>query len=682
MNNEIKAEYYRYLKSDYSVIPLIGKKPITSDWSKYCLEQSDVEWVESCTGFGICTGPASGIVAVDIDTDNPTVLEKVPDSPVVRRGKKGEVRFFKYANGIESRRYDKIKIEILSIGRQAVLPPSIHPETNLPYQWTKGNLLIEHLELPELDLKFLEQFNLSEAVNYTNGRNNKLVSIASAMFFQGYSPVEVANKLYEYDRINHINRLFLDQNEQFKAKNEDEALQAALKMSANVFKSMASNKKISNDILFINDSKPLDLEGAEIFKPMDWPEPYGILKDIRDYIFSISHFKRPGLALGGTLSIASTIIANYYKCGQTWPNLYCMNIAPSGFGKESANKAAENLLEMFNLIGASGYKSGPAMHIDLDTQRSRLDLIDESASFLKRMVSGASHQDDIIRNLVKLYDNSNGIYRAEKTKAGKIAKEDFVFKNPCISVLFSIQNALFTSSASKVLIDQGLLPRTLLFQDFNNKEPRNFPVENIQLKEKLIAYFTSIRPGGEIFDEIVNKNEQFKQSIAGPAFFANPINIEIDHDAQDLLNQYIKDIDQKMFTENLSDAENSFLARHIQNVYKISLISGAINKQRISLLDAKFAIDLIKSSEHNSKAMVSEINAENKLEQQTNRILNIIKKFGVLSASDLCRKTTFVDRIGRENILINLINSDLVKMYKDSTEKSKKAVCYYKAVKN
>uniref|UniRef100_UPI0035C8663B phage/plasmid primase, P4 family n=1 Tax=Palleronia sp. TaxID=1940284 RepID=UPI0035C8663B len=89
--------------------------------------------------IGMPLGPCSGMVAIDIDTDDPraiAVLDRLlPPSPGERVGKKGMVRMYRY-RGEKTTRFQAgggMLCEILSKGTQVVLPPSIHPETKVPY---------------------------------------------------------------------------------------------------------------------------------------------------------------------------------------------------------------------------------------------------------------------------------------------------------------------------------------------------------------------------------------------------------------------------------------------------------------------------------------------------------------------------------------------------------------------
>lgn len=123
------------------------KAPIINSWSTYSqLMPTEVEQARWLAGYpdgniGLPLGPQSGVVAIDLDSEDPRVAEilerMLPPSPWRRVGKKGYVAAFKY-NGEKSTRIKdssgNMLLEILSINTQIVLPPSIHPDTQLPYQ--------------------------------------------------------------------------------------------------------------------------------------------------------------------------------------------------------------------------------------------------------------------------------------------------------------------------------------------------------------------------------------------------------------------------------------------------------------------------------------------------------------------------------------------------------------------
>ena len=117
-------------------------------------------WAEGDTGVGVITGPAShGVVAIDIDTDDPSIMAAImaslPATSIKKRGAKGETLFY-YGPHIETSISWNVEgcrvVDLIGPGRQTVLPPTIHPDTSKPYVWTGSETLedVEPRELPGL----------------------------------------------------------------------------------------------------------------------------------------------------------------------------------------------------------------------------------------------------------------------------------------------------------------------------------------------------------------------------------------------------------------------------------------------------------------------------------------------------------------------------------------------------
>lgn len=133
---------------------------------------------------GVCIVLDDVVKVVDIDSDDPELIEAVlavlPPCSVRKRGAKGFSVFYQGSAEIVSRPFN-IKpqgsmkpiraVDLLAKGRQTVLPPTIHPETDAPYVWLEGESLadIEPADLPvlpdnveELIAKALEPFGFTE----------------------------------------------------------------------------------------------------------------------------------------------------------------------------------------------------------------------------------------------------------------------------------------------------------------------------------------------------------------------------------------------------------------------------------------------------------------------------------------------------------------------------------------
>ncbi len=166
----------KLLSLGYSILPLtpasktIGHMDGSGHWkmmpwkeyqSRLPLEKEVANWSKMpLAGIGLVCGSVSNIIAIDIDVELgksnlvSMALMILPSTPCIKRGSKGETRFYRYNNEVNidfKRLGEKIaEIQLLSDGKFTVLPPSIHPSTGKPYQWTGEHSLdvLEHGDLP------------------------------------------------------------------------------------------------------------------------------------------------------------------------------------------------------------------------------------------------------------------------------------------------------------------------------------------------------------------------------------------------------------------------------------------------------------------------------------------------------------------------------------------------------
>lgn len=145
----------KYWDAGLPVIPLrqwnsiakgAGKAPLLNDWTTYChqMPSSGMRdlWVNTYphSNIGLPFGVASGLCAIDIDTEDEALIaaiqDALPASPWVRIGKKGMGLIYKW-NGQRNFKLrdsdNKSIVEFLGEGNQLVMPPSWHPDTGRAY---------------------------------------------------------------------------------------------------------------------------------------------------------------------------------------------------------------------------------------------------------------------------------------------------------------------------------------------------------------------------------------------------------------------------------------------------------------------------------------------------------------------------------------------------------------------
>lgn len=236
-----------YHAKGFPVVPLPkGKKgPRIPNWNQFCKTLPTQELMEqwlrdpSSHGIGLCCGEQSGVIGLDVDLDiNDPVKRSIYEaiepflqgSPIEKVGKKGFTRLFRY-NGEKSRSL-KVKIQgndygvldILSDGRQTVLPGSLHPDTGQPYRWTgtKELLDLDDEELPALDSNnissietILKQMSDATSAGRTGpgSRTNTLKGLACSQIIRGVANENIVANLLEFDSKNHSPALFSDESE-------------------------------------------------------------------------------------------------------------------------------------------------------------------------------------------------------------------------------------------------------------------------------------------------------------------------------------------------------------------------------------------------------------------------------------------------------------------------------------
>lgn len=131
-------------------------------WQQYCTHLAPRNVVERWeqwpdTGVGLALGPASNLLAIDIDVnENSTIFKAIrkvcPDTPCAKVGKKGITLFYRYNPIITStqiRLNGNPTVDILSLGKQTVLPPTIHPDMGEPYRWIGDPINTRYNDIPD-----------------------------------------------------------------------------------------------------------------------------------------------------------------------------------------------------------------------------------------------------------------------------------------------------------------------------------------------------------------------------------------------------------------------------------------------------------------------------------------------------------------------------------------------------
>lgn len=165
----------KYWDKNISVVPVIpGTKQGIKAWGNYNnnLPKQDTrdQWVEKCSDHGIALSmgfevvPGNFLIGLDIDHDAyVSVLERAFGQTICgKKGRKGITAFFRCPERLKKLFFPKSGdriLDILGTGSICVIPPSVHPDTRIPYEWVGQNLLdIDFMELPTITKVEIEMF--------------------------------------------------------------------------------------------------------------------------------------------------------------------------------------------------------------------------------------------------------------------------------------------------------------------------------------------------------------------------------------------------------------------------------------------------------------------------------------------------------------------------------------------
>ena len=682
--NHYKEHALRYWHKGLSVIPdKYGKKqPMFSGWSDYCYRLPTKEEVLSWStqigdsNIALCLGEASKVVALDIDTVDPQVLEIImpilPESPVVKKGAKGETRFFQYSGETT----DSVKhngmmvIEILSSGKKTTLPPSLHPNGE-SYVWTGKSLLdVEIDTLPLLPpalfshlqskLKATLPSTIVEGYNKSfNGRNDALSSYLGTLIADRLPTDTIIKQLIEHDVNNHETPLFSDPEEM----RHTEAYSNALNFYANHLASINAKR--------YRESKEYEVPTIKVNSPIKEVEAEGkskgqvkrlslesllvptAIRHIQSNILSNSWVKQPELSLGATLVLISTLISRKVVFQGMSPNLYILNIAPSGSGKDAPQQLIKKVLLDIgaeSLLGAGDYVSDASLMDSLGVQPVRLDIMDEAGGILKSINSSkAEYSGKMADILAELYTCSNNKYLGRATADGT---KGSCFR-PNVNILASTTPKGFEEGVSLRAIEKGLLGRFLIFRGDPKQRAerlRSFPALP-KTSEVMLRFWYSFNP------QDWNPTDARLGTIP-----QNYVELGASSEAETLLDKVFKEFDDIRINMDTSNPLLPIVARMYQQMVKVVIISACARSvnvlPQIMPEDVLFGHSLILWYYQNMQEVVETHVHMSPHQKEKQMILSYIKGKGKVSKMELSRTFRELSKRHRDALIEDLIDSE------------------------
>jgi hypothetical protein len=672
---KMQAENWQAIMAGYhqrkiSVIPLTANRtPFHKDWSKWNKELPEESlYKPTQRGIGCLPGSESGVMFVDIDTEDPELLAHLknilPSSPLQRFGSKGVGIVYAYNEEIHSRKFRNIKVEVFSDSGYVVIPPSHHEKTGGTYKWLGPSLLdFPKDDLPTFPssvLDILEQMDQAAVVPQNNkgGRHDALLNQAFAALHSNKAHDKIAQELAAYDLKHHKPSWF---KEEMKAKTDADVLKAAAKFVDNVAKTVEKKNPTPND----EEVPTVD------FNIKAYPPPTGFIGHINSLIEASAYTAVPNMAFGSALAIFATLIGNHYKFEGVGGNLYCLLLADSGTGKKFGLDIAKTLLSQHNRIGSADYQSNGSVSQKISDYCVSLHVSDEFSKTLKLMKNGGVWQQSIPQALCDLWSASGGQFinsvrmKDEPTAAPLIT-------SPYVSILASTTISEFKESVNKTLFTSGLLPRCLFFIDKATKESRP------RLDHEMIDSMTQ---------RLVMAFQQWV--LAHPINHINgapegPVTMKLDPAIASYFDAKMTQFHHETF-EHLEGTAQKVMVTRKREFYKKLAILHSLSREpgstTISKEDLDWAEEVFTTSLHNQTMFINEAAAENDLHALREKIYSLVLMNPKLTKRELTRRTQGLSRKQRDALIEDLIDAERIAEVKLPASKNGKILTVFKAIR-
>lgn len=523
-----------------------------SDWQRFAKELPSEEqtswWAETPSqNVGLCTGELSGVIALDYDycpEMHEKIQAKVNKSPSGKVAKNGATYFYRY-NGEQNKKWyhpenGEVVLELLSDGRQTVLPPSTHPDL-MAYEWVGQSLLeIDIDDLPTLPTDFIEIVdeivkgkNKNEKPTYTTvfkaSEDDEQNIIEALKHIDADLPypkwVKIAMAIHSWSKGTRFD-IFHDWSKRGqKYTNEKDCQDKWDSFNlgrgteiASLFWEAKSNGFVVSQQLVSDFELPEGFlenwtnNNAEIVEQEEQPKNVNmhippdivanapnLVGDIARWINDTAIYKQPELAMATAITLVGAIKGHLVKTETGLrTNIYMLGIAPASSGKGHGQHCSNLLLKrskLDNLIGGKPVSDSGVLHM-LEKGAVRICVWDEIGKAMQAFTNGnaQSFQAQILTLFMELFSSANTFYAGKEyaKKEGKENKRHDV-QFPCLSLLGMTTKEPLLDALNYEMIADGFMSRFLAVEPREPYPKRNRGVKDFEPPESLIEDILALR---------------------------------------------------------------------------------------------------------------------------------------------------------------------------------------------
>ncbi len=345
-------------------------------------------------------------------------------------------------------------------------------------------------------------------------------------------------------------------------------------------------------------------------------------------------------------------------------NLYAIGIADSGGGKDHARRCAKRALYAAGLeryLGGEELASSAGLLTSLEIHPARLFLLDEFGQFLKLVLGARApfHKAAIWSELTKLYTSAAEPYIGAEY-ANQKERPRVTIEQPCACLWGVTVPGPFWSAIEGGALADGSLARFLVFQTDEDYPPRNERPALLDPPPELVAALRAIAAGARGHDHGGDLADAMQSTAS-----TRPCTVPLTPEAAAAMAAVQEDA-TGLLRAHRGTYATALFGRHAENTAKLAMLAmlAAVSRDPARPVtearDVAWAGRLVGHCIGTVLREADRLVADNQTEAKHKRVLEIVRAAGRITRNDLVRKTQFLSRREREEILDALVEGQLV----------------------
>ena len=392
----------------------------------------------------------------------------------------------------------------------------------------------------------------------------------------------------------------------------------------------------------------------------------GALRDLVDYMLRTAKRPQPLLALGASLCALGALMGRKYRTETNLrSNLYIVGVADSGSGKNHSREVVNELFVdagLGHFLGGNRIASGSGLLTALHRQPAILFQLDEFGMLLAAAADrrrSPRHITDILDTMTELYTAAGTIFLGAEyaNRDGRNERRDI--NQPCLCVYGTTTPLHFWGALQSANVADGSLARFIVLQTDDDYPDENAGAGIRRSPPALLEALLLIASGGgrRPPGNLANLTSSIATAV-------DPMTVPADPAAQRIFRSLSQEITAEL-REARGTHATSILARIAENALKVALVRAVAAdpvSPTIRAIDAEWAIGLVRGSARRTLLEVERNVADNQIEANHKRVLAVVRAAGEagLGRSDLIRRTQFLDKRQRDDILGALAEAGLI----------------------